>query len=90
MGKRVVIPDDVLCQIIGETVVIFDVRSGEYLALDGVGARFWQLCQEDGDLNKAVAVLLQEYEVGEETLRTDVAELVDELVAVGVLTVTEA
>ena len=90
MGKRVVIPEDVLCQIIGETVVIFDVRTGEYLALDGVGARLWQLCQEDGDLSRAVAVLLGEYEVDEETLWNDIAELVDDLAAARVLTVTEA
>jgi hypothetical protein len=71
-------------QLGGETVVL-DLRSGMYFGLDEVGSRVWQLIGQGGDLESICEALLAEYDVSAETLRQDVAALIDHLVDEGLI-----
>ena len=60
-------------------VVIMQVAQGEYLGLDKVGARIWELVREGGTLEEMEATLVEEYEVEPERCRRDLRRLIDEL-----------
>ncbi len=51
----------------------------EYLGLDEVGQRVWDLLAEPSDLDELVAMLTAEYDVSDEQCRTDVDRFLDAL-----------
>ncbi len=79
LPKKVKISDSVLFQQINNECVLLDMDSEQYFGLDDVGARMWQVLSEDGDTEKAVTVLLAEYDTDEKTLRQDLITLLSEL-----------
>ncbi len=79
LPKKVRISDNVLYQQINNECVLLDMDSEQYFGLDDVGARMWQILSEDGDTEKALAILLAEYDTDEKTLRKDLIKLITEL-----------
>jgi hypothetical protein len=79
LPKKVKISDSVLFQQINNECVLLDMESEQYFGLDDVGARMWQVLSEDGDTEKAVTVLLAEFDTDESTLRRDLITLITEL-----------
>ncbi len=79
--KRVVRvhPSTLHRELQGEAVLL-QLDSGEYFGLDEVGQRMWALMVEHGDLDRVVSALAEEYDAPRETIATDLARLVDELV----------
>jgi len=75
----------VLCQRVAETVVLLDPVSGCYFTLDDVGAHIWELCDGSHDVDQIAASVCTVYEAAPEIVRTDVVELLEELVAEGLL-----
>jgi hypothetical protein len=71
-------PSVVFQEVEGE-MVLLDLDRETYFALDPVGTRCWQLLVEHGDVEAVVATMVAEYEVDEETLRQDVADLLGQL-----------
>ena len=51
----------------------------EYLGLDEVGQRVWDLLAEPSDLDELVAMLTAEYDVSDAQCRADVARFLDAL-----------
>jgi hypothetical protein len=66
--------------------VLLSLVDGKYFALDDVGGAVWEHLTAGKTLSEAVAILLADFEIDEETVRADVQRLVDELVAAGLLT----
>ncbi len=60
-----------------------------YYSLNSVGSQIWQLLSDRLDLETAIEQLLRRFDIDEATLRQDVTQLVDELVAQGLLTVEQ-
>lgn len=80
LPKRVKISDSVLFQEISGEGVLLNMESEQYFGLDEIGARFWQLLSTSGgDTAAALESLHAEYAVERETLRADLANLVDHL-----------
>jgi hypothetical protein len=77
-------PGVVFQEIEGETVLL-DVEAERYYALDEVGSRCWELLAEHGDLEKVVASMLDEFDVDEATLRSDLEALLEQLSAAGLV-----
>ena len=71
--------DDVVFRILGDEAVILNLASGVYFGLDTVGTRMWQLMSEHGSTDKVVETLLDEYEVEEGQLRSDMDNLIQQL-----------
>jgi hypothetical protein len=76
---RAQLSPEALFQEIGGEAVILDLASSTYFGLDQVGARLWQLLQDDPDVAAACACLLQEYEVEAERLEKDINALLQQL-----------
>jgi hypothetical protein len=76
---------DVLVQEVAGEAVLLDLASEQYFGLNEVGVRVWQILTEHGKPEKAVEILLDEYEVDEEILRQDVAMLVSGFLESGLM-----
>lgn len=81
------ISDDVVFRDLAGEAVILNLSSGVYFGLDEVGTRMWQLLSEHGDDTKALALLLDEYEVDAAQLRQDFDQLIGQLRAKGLILV---
>ena len=71
-------------EVSGETVLL-DLESEQYFGLDEVGTRIWKLIRKGSTTADVVDMLLQEYDVDRPQLEKDVAELLQELVAAGLI-----
>ena len=87
MQQTIRIVPDVLSQEVSGETVFLNLSSECYYSLDTVGTRIWHLLQEFGDLQSVNEVMLEEYDVEEEQMEKDLAELLAELVNVGILEV---
>ncbi len=81
---------DILHQELGGETVLLNLIDEHYFGLDPVGSRIWQILGETGRADAVVEKLLQEYDVAEETLRTDVARIVSELHDAGLVQLAAA
>jgi len=86
LSQKAHLSADALFQEIGGEAVILDLATSTYFGLDPVGARFWQLLQDAPDVQAACATLLQEYDVTQAQLEQDIARLLQQLVAAGLVT----
>ncbi|HTQ98849.1 MAG TPA: PqqD family protein [Candidatus Acidoferrum sp.] len=85
LNMRVELSPQALSQEIGGEVVILDLASTTYFGLDKVGARFWQLLQDNPEVEPACKQLLTEYEVSAEQLELDLRQLLTQLSEAGLL-----
>lgn len=85
---RVSVPSDVLVSALGDESVILNLKSECYFGLDPTGTRMWELLTTSESIQAAYESLLREYEVQGEQLRRDLDELVEKLVAQGLLETT--
>ena len=90
LHQRVVISDQVISQEVMNETVLLDVQSECYFGLDAVGTRIWQLIRDSGELLTIYNTLLEEYEVDETRLRTDLEALITEASARGLITLADA
>jgi hypothetical protein len=65
--------------------VLLNLKTGRYFGLDAVGTRIWQMLLEGRSLNATVSQLLQEYDVAQDKLLTDVGSFVAALEAHGLV-----
>jgi hypothetical protein len=80
---------DVVVRRAGGESILLDFRRETYYALSEVAARVWDCLCEHGHAERAIDVLLAEYDIDEVTLRRDVSQLVAQWVELGVITVSE-
>jgi len=85
--SRVSVPEHVMARQLGDDCIILDMATGTYFGLDAVGSRAWQLLTENGSLEKISEQLAREYDVTPHQAAADLARLVDELTANGLLSV---
>ncbi|MBD0329388.1 MAG: PqqD family protein [Thermoleophilia bacterium] len=76
---------DVVSREVGEGAVLVHLRTNRIYNLNRTGAAVWRLLEQGRDLDEAEAELLQRFDVEAGELRADVARLVRELSAAGVL-----
>jgi hypothetical protein len=72
--------DTVTAEIDGELVAL-NVEKGTCYGLNAIATRVWSLLAEPTSVEALCGILTQEYEVEETTCRTDVEQLLGELVA---------
>lgn len=75
----VVSKDQVWCDLAGEAAIL-NLKNGVYYGLDPVGARVWQLMQQPATLADLCTAIQAEYDVAPEQCRTDLKNLLNELV----------
>jgi hypothetical protein len=84
--KLVVTPDTLINVIEGESVLL-NLKSESYFGLDKVGTRMWTLLTTSDSIQSAYEALLDEYDIGAERLREDVCDLIEKLIANGLVEV---
>ena len=77
--QRISVADGVVFRELGEESVLLHLGTGRYFGLDPVASRMWSALAEAGTIEGAVATLAEEYDVGEDRLRRDLQELVENL-----------
>jgi hypothetical protein len=85
LNKSVSLSPDALFQVVSGETVILDLASETYFGLDPVGTRIWELMEEKGCLQPVFDTLLGEYDVDEERLEEDFANLLDSLDEAGLI-----
>ena len=85
MDRSFEIPSHAVARRVGDDMVILDLAGGQYLTLDPVGARIWELLGEGLTLGELSSRMLDEYDVTREQLETDIVRLVGELSAHGLV-----
>jgi hypothetical protein len=73
----------------GESVLL-NIETETYFGLDDVGTRMWTLLIASETIQQAFDALLDEYDVAPETLKTDLTDLLQQLVEKGLLEVGHA
>jgi len=86
LAEVVHLSSDALFQEIGGEGVILDLATSTYFGLDEVGARCWQLLEENPNLEFVCKTILDEYEVEPQQLEKDIKDLVSQLVDSGLAT----
>lgn len=77
-------PETVLAREVSGEMVLLNLASEQYFGLDRVGADMvTRLTRQPQD--EAVATLCRDYDVAPDVLRADVEQLIDRLVAAGLL-----
>jgi hypothetical protein len=90
MHQKIAIAAGVLEQTVGGGAVLLDVGQGLYFGLDDTGYAFWKALKNAGNIEAAFLSLREDYEVGDEELKSDLLALVNELVANGLVAVVES
>lgn len=67
--------------------VMMDLDQGKYFALNDVGSRIWELTKENTTVQDIIDELLKEYDIDEETCKTEVINYIKDLVSNGVVKV---
>lgn len=85
-GSSVVVAakDQVSCDLAGEAAIL-NIKSGLYYGLDPVGARIWSLMQEPRPVAEIQDAIAAEYDVEPERCALDLAELLQKLLAEGLI-----
>lgn len=87
-SDRVQIPDDVLISNLQEESVILNLQNERYYGLDDVGTRFLSVLTTSDSIEAAYQTLRKEYDVDGQVLRQDLLEVVEKLVAQGIVRVS--
>lgn len=77
--------EDVIFRELDGEVVLLDLASGRYYGLNAVGARVWAVIAAGGGVDDAVATVAAEFDAPEPEIAADVAALLDDLVARGLV-----
>jgi hypothetical protein len=76
---------DVAARTIDGETILLDLRGSRYLSVTGVGTRIVELLATETTLDDLVTTIADEYDSGEEVIRTDAERFVGKLRAAGLL-----
>ena len=89
-SDRVKVPEDVLISNLQDESVILNLDSERYYGLDSIGTRILSVLTTSESIEAAYNTLVQEYDVDRHALRQDLIALVENLVAQGLVKVSNA
>ena len=85
LNQRFTISGEVICQVLDDESVLLDLASENYLGLNEVGTRDWQILDDGGTMRSVVSTLLEEYDIDEDTLIKDLDNLLGSMQAQGLI-----
>lgn len=90
LNQTITFSEQVISQEVSGETVMLDLQSECYFGLDAVGTRVWQLIRDSGELRTIYNTLLEEYEVDETQLMTDLEALLTDARERGLITLQDA
>ena len=88
--ERATAPAHVLVRFLDRESVLLNLETEQYFGLDETGTRMWQLVTDSPNIDTAYQGLLAEFDVEPELLRSNLTELLGQLVENGLLQVLPA
>ena len=85
LPSRLRVPDEVIVRDLAGEALLVHLGTGTYFGLDATGTRIWHLLAEHGAREAVVARMLEEFDVPEAKLRSDMDALVAQLLERGLL-----
>jgi hypothetical protein len=85
LNQTATISDQVIFQVVADESVLLDLASENYLGLDEVGTRIWELINDGETMRSVVTTLLDEYDTDEDTLVRDLDNLLGDLQTQGLI-----
>ena len=79
------IPDSILVQQVVSETVLLDAAKGEYYELNEMGSEMLRRLRDQGDPDRVIAALLDEYSVTRQQLQEDMDSLLSNLMTHGLL-----
>ena len=89
LNQTITLSPQVISQEVAGETVLLDLESECYFGLDAVGTRIWQLIGDGGELLTIYNTLLEEYEVDEAQLLSDLEALITKASEQGLITLQE-
>jgi hypothetical protein len=90
LAGRLSIPQHVLVRFMDKESVLLNLETERYFGLDETGTRIWQVVTAAPNVDAALGLLLDEFDVEPELLRGNMTELLGRLVENGLLTLEPA
>ena len=81
---------DWLSAKVGDEIMMMSAARGNYLGVNAVGARIWELIETPSDIDTVCATLVGEFEVDPATCRSEVERFVTEMGKHGAIAVDPA
>lgn len=79
-SSRVTVPEQVIVKRLDDEMVILHLTSEIYFGLNGMATVMWQELTTANSVEEAYESLLGQYEVDPDTLRSDMVDLLQQLV----------
>jgi hypothetical protein len=76
---------DVMVRQVGDEAVLLNLKTEQYLGLDSVSSRIWQVLTAGSTVQAAYDTLLAEFDVAPERLHADLEEFVQKLLQFGLI-----
>jgi hypothetical protein len=74
-------------RVLDTEALVVDVRGGLLYPLNSVGARIWQLCDGGHTVDAIVRAVVEQFDAGEATIRSDTTTFLDELARAGLIAI---
>jgi hypothetical protein len=86
--QKMTVTQDTLINVVENESVLLNLKNESYFGLDPVGTRMWILLANSDSIQSAYETLLDEYDVAADKLRSDIQDLIEKLIANGLMEVT--
>lgn len=73
------VPEGIIRTELDDEIVLMHIESGKYYSLNAVGSVVWKTLASPATLSELCELVMQEFEVDQETCRRDVEVLLDDL-----------
>jgi hypothetical protein len=87
--NRISISPEVLISEVGAESVLLNLKSERYFGLDDVGTRMWHALTTSETIQSAYEALIEEYDVEPESLKRDLAKLIEKLAEHGLVEIRD-
>lgn len=84
-AAKVVVSPDTLINVVGQESVLLNLKNEQYFGLDQMGTQMWQALATSDSIQAVYEKLLGEYDVSAEVLHRDLNNLLEKLLAHGLL-----
>jgi len=81
--------EEIAAKVIDGEAIIINLASGIYYSMDKVGGLIWEMIDGGRTLEEMLAVILARYEVSPDQVKTDIEQLVNELLQENLVTAAE-
>jgi hypothetical protein len=85
LSGNIRINDSVICQELGDNVVLLNMANDEFYGLNSVGSAMWKCLVQEGNVLAAGDLLINTYDANGTVIRGDLEALARKLVSEGLL-----